>query len=92
MTSAPTVVGFVGLDDISFDLATSLLRFGYIVKAFHSQAFPFDIACILMNKFSWQHFSFVRVCKFTRDTNSSDLKECVLHIQDLQLDRRGASL
>ncbi|XP_074305068.1 uncharacterized protein LOC141639999 [Silene latifolia] len=38
MTSAPNVVGFVGLDDdISFDLAASLLRSGYTVKAFHSQ-------------------------------------------------------
>lgn len=37
MATPAGVVGFVGLDDTSLELAASLVRAGYAVKAFDSQ-------------------------------------------------------
>lgn len=39
MAKAGGVVGFVGLDDISLELAASLLRSGYSVQAFEVSTF-----------------------------------------------------
>ena len=44
------VVGFVGLDDLSLELAASLIRSGYAVKAFEVY---FDYFSLVSIFFSW---------------------------------------